>query len=145
MRCGVFCFSLRLYSALGFTVSISLSVFSGHVIASLPSLIQGGFFMGALREKMIEEMRLRNFASRTQKSYLAVMVGLAKHYRQFPDQLTQEQIRTYRCTCKTEAYRAVRRTWPFLGYDFSINKFWGGTKGSCFCRRASEAGVCRKC
>jgi len=51
--------------------------------------------MGALREKMIEEMKLRNFASRTQKSYLAVMVGVAKHYRQFPDQLTQEQIRTY--------------------------------------------------
>ncbi len=32
--------------------------------------------MGALREKMIEEMTLRNFASRTQKSYLAVMVGI---------------------------------------------------------------------
>jgi integrase/recombinase XerD len=51
--------------------------------------------MGALRERMIAEMKLRNFASRTQKSYLAVMVGLAKYYRQFPDQLTQEQIRTY--------------------------------------------------
>ncbi len=33
--------------------------------------------MGALREKMVAEMKLRNFASRTQKSYLAVMVGLA--------------------------------------------------------------------
>lgn len=51
--------------------------------------------MGVLRERMIAEMKLRNFASRTQKSYVAVMVGLAKHYRQFPDQLTQEQIRTY--------------------------------------------------
>ena len=51
--------------------------------------------MGALREKMIAEMKLRNFAARMQKSYLAVMVGLAKHYRQFPDQLTQEQIQTY--------------------------------------------------
>src|SRR6266498_2215094 len=51
--------------------------------------------MGALREKMIEEMKLRNFASRTQKSYVAAMVGLARHYHQFPDQLTQEQIRTY--------------------------------------------------
>jgi len=48
--------------------------------------------MGALREKMVGEMKLRNFAARTQKSYLAVMVGLAKHYRQFPDQLTQEQV-----------------------------------------------------
>jgi hypothetical protein len=35
--------------------------------------------MGALREKMIAEMKLRNFAARTQKSYLAAMVGLAKH------------------------------------------------------------------
>lgn len=51
--------------------------------------------MGALREKMIEEMKLRSFAPRTQKSYVAAMVGLARHYRQFPDQLTQEQIRTY--------------------------------------------------
>ena len=51
--------------------------------------------MGILRDRMVEEMKLRNFASRTQKSYVAVMVGLAKHYRQFPDQLTQEQIRTY--------------------------------------------------
>jgi Phage integrase, N-terminal SAM-like domain len=50
--------------------------------------------MGALRENMIAEMKLRNFAARTQKSYLAAMVGLAKHYRQYPDQLTQEQIRS---------------------------------------------------
>jgi integrase/recombinase XerD len=51
--------------------------------------------MGALRDKMIGEMKLRNFAARTQKSYLTAMVGLAKHYRQFPDQLTQEQIQTH--------------------------------------------------
>jgi hypothetical protein len=40
-------------------------------------------------------MKLRNFAARTQKSYLAAMVGLAKHYRQYPAQLKQEQIRIY--------------------------------------------------
>jgi len=51
--------------------------------------------MGVLREKMIEEMKLRNFASRTQKSYIAAMVGLARHYQRFPDQLTQDEIRTY--------------------------------------------------
>ena len=64
--------------------------------------------MGALREKMIAEMKLRNFAGRTQKSYLAAMVGLAKHYRQFPDQLTQEQIRTYVLSCRSGDCRAVR-------------------------------------
>ncbi len=30
--------------------------------------------MGALREKMIEEMKLSNFAPRTQKSYVAAVV-----------------------------------------------------------------------
>ena len=37
--------------------------------------------MGALRTKMIEEMKLRNFSPRTQQSYLGAMVGLVKHYR----------------------------------------------------------------
>jgi hypothetical protein len=32
--------------------------------------------MGALREKMIAEMKLRHFAARTQKSCVAAMVGL---------------------------------------------------------------------
>src|SRR5437870_8548864 len=51
--------------------------------------------MGALRTKMIEEMRLRNFSPRTQQSYLSAMVGLVKHYRRAPDELTQDEIRSY--------------------------------------------------
>ena len=51
--------------------------------------------MGALRTRMIEEMKLRNFSPRTQQSYLAAMIGLVKHHRQSPDQLTQEEIRAY--------------------------------------------------
>jgi site-specific recombinase XerD len=44
---------------------------------------------------MIEEMRLRNFASTTQKSYLYAVARLAKHYKRAPDQLDKEQIRSY--------------------------------------------------
>jgi site-specific recombinase XerD len=44
---------------------------------------------------MIEEIRLRNFSPRTEKSYVSAMVGLAKYYGQSPDQLSQEQIRAY--------------------------------------------------
>ncbi len=51
--------------------------------------------MGALRTKMIEEMRLRNFSPRTQESYLRGVIGLVKHYHQSPDQLSAEQIRAY--------------------------------------------------
>jgi Phage integrase, N-terminal SAM-like domain len=51
--------------------------------------------MGALRTKMIEEMKLRNFSPRTEQSYVAAMVGLVKYYRRSPDQLTQDEIRSY--------------------------------------------------
>jgi integrase/recombinase XerD len=51
--------------------------------------------MGALRTKMIEEMRLRNFSPRTEQSYVAAMVGLSRYYRRSPDQLTQDEIRSY--------------------------------------------------
>jgi hypothetical protein len=58
--------------------------------------------MGALRAKMIEEMKLRNFSSRTQQSYVSAMVGLVKHYRRPPDQLTQDEIRLISCICSSE-------------------------------------------
>src|SRR2546428_116172 len=51
--------------------------------------------MGALRTKMIEEMKLRNFSPRTEQSYVSAMVGLVKHYGRSPDQLTQDEIRSY--------------------------------------------------
>ena len=38
--------------------------------------------MGALRTKMIEEMKLRSFSPRTQESYLGAVIGLVKQYRQ---------------------------------------------------------------
>jgi len=37
--------------------------------------------MGALRTKMIEEMKLRNFSSRTEQSYVSAMVGLVRKKR----------------------------------------------------------------
>jgi|SRR6266581_9556910 len=103
--------------------------------------------MGVLREKMIEEMKLRNFASRTQKSYVAAMVGLARHYHRFPDQLTQGEIRTYllHCIFKSEAYRPIRRMWQSRGCGFSISKFWAETKSSCSCRRENGRGGCPRC
>jgi hypothetical protein len=50
--------------------------------------------MGILRDRMIEEMKLRNFAS-AQKSYLYAVATLAKYYKRPPDQLDKEQIRSY--------------------------------------------------
>jgi integrase/recombinase XerD len=46
--------------------------------------------MGALRERMIEEMKLRNFSAATQKTYVYAVTRLAKYYGKAPDQLGKE-------------------------------------------------------
>jgi hypothetical protein len=51
--------------------------------------------MGTLRTKMIEEMRLRNLAVRTQQAYVAAVLGLVKYSRKPPDQISAEEIRAY--------------------------------------------------
>ena len=51
--------------------------------------------MGALRDRMIEEMKLRNFSAATQKSYLYAVTRLAKYYGKAPDQLSKEDIRAF--------------------------------------------------
>ena len=51
--------------------------------------------MKDLRQRMIEDMKLRGLASNTQALYLHAITALAKHYRRRPDQITQEQIKDY--------------------------------------------------
>ena len=51
--------------------------------------------MGVLRDRMTEEMQLRNFTVATQKSYLYTVTKLAQYYKRPPDQLGKEQIRSY--------------------------------------------------
>ncbi len=51
--------------------------------------------MGILRNRMIDEMTLRNFAPTTQQAYLYSVTRLAKYYKRPPDQLDKEQIRSY--------------------------------------------------
>ena len=51
--------------------------------------------MGILRDRMIEEMKLRNFSAATQKSYLYAVTRLAKYHKKAPDQLSKEDIRAF--------------------------------------------------
>jgi integrase/recombinase XerD len=50
--------------------------------------------MGELRTRMIRDMTVRGFAARTHTAYLAAVVGLVKHYRRAPDQITDDEIQT---------------------------------------------------
>jgi integrase/recombinase XerD len=51
--------------------------------------------MGALRDRMIQEMQLRGFRERTQESYLHVITEMAKHYRRSPAELSVEEVRGF--------------------------------------------------
>jgi integrase/recombinase XerD len=91
--------------------------------------------MGSLREKMIAEMKLRNFAARTQKSYLAAMVGLAKHYHQYPDQLTQEQIRIYILQLQERGLSSSSLNVNVSGLRFFYQQVWGWNQEQFFLPR----------
>jgi integrase/recombinase XerD len=58
--------------------------------------------MGALRDQMIRELRLRRYAPATQKAYLAAVVGLTKHFGISPDQLSPRQVQDYLLYLMTE-------------------------------------------
>jgi len=51
--------------------------------------------MKNLKQRMIEDMKLRGLAPTTQHRYLHTITALAEHYHRQLDELTQEQIRDY--------------------------------------------------
>jgi site-specific recombinase XerD len=74
---------------------------------------------------MIEEMRLRNFSPRTEQSYVAAMVGLAKHYHRSPDQLTQDEIRSYLLHLKERGLSPSSRNVAISGMKFFYHQILG--------------------
>ena len=51
--------------------------------------------MTQLRQAMMDAMLVRGFSTRTHRSYLDAVSGLARHYHRSPDQLTTEEIQGY--------------------------------------------------
>ena len=88
--------------------------------------------MGALRQKMIEEMKLRSFSPRTQKSYVAVVVGLVKHYRRSPDQITQDEIRSYLLHLEERGLSANSRNVAISGLKFFYQQILGWNEEQLF-------------
>ena len=51
--------------------------------------------MTALRQRMIEDMQVRNYSPRTVEAYVAAVAKVAKHFQRSPDQLTNEDVRAF--------------------------------------------------
>ena len=85
--------------------------------------------MTPLRQRMTEDMQIRNLSPHTQRSYLQQVSGFAQFFDQSPEQLGPEQIRAYQVYLTNEkklapqsiiiAVAALR----FL-YNVSLQKDW---------------------
>ena len=48
-----------------------------------------------LRQRMIDDMAIRNMSPNTQKAYIRAVKNFSLHFRKSPDRLTFEDVRTY--------------------------------------------------
>ena len=51
--------------------------------------------MTPLKKRMLEDMRIRNYASSTERAYASEVTRFAQHYRRSPEKLGAEEIRVY--------------------------------------------------
>ncbi len=88
--------------------------------------------MTALRERMLEDLRLHGFAEKTQEAYLRAVRQLAAYCKKPPDQITEEELREYflylkiekgvsPSTCRVALYgikflylKTLSKEWPTL-------------------------------
>ena len=62
--------------------------------------------MTALRQRMLEDMQIRNVAPATQRSYVEHVSRFARHVGRSPAGLGPEEIRTYQVYLTTEKHLA---------------------------------------
>src|SRR5205823_14727424 len=64
--------------------------------------------MTPLRQRMVEDMQLRNFSAQTIRAYLHCVAAFAQHFHTSPEHLGPEYVRTYQLFLVQDKQRA----WP---------------------------------
>lgn len=82
--------------------------------------------MTALRQRMLEDLRVRNYSRKTQTTYIQHVARFAAYFKRSPDQLTTEDIRTYLVHLVEE--KRVSWTW-FNQMVCALRFFYGVTLG----------------
>jgi integrase/recombinase XerD len=78
--------------------------------------------MTALRQRLIEDLQVRNYSPRTVEAYVAAVAKLAKHFGRSPDQLTNEELRAFQV-----ALLAKKPSWSQLNQVVAGLRFFFGT------------------
>jgi site-specific recombinase XerD len=85
--------------------------------------------MSPLRERMIEDMTLAGLALGTRQAYTQAVRRLAVHYRRSPDQLSEEEVRSYLLELRRQG--AARGTFKIslyglrFFYQHTLGRSWG--------------------
>src|SRR5713101_820718 len=78
--------------------------------------------MTPLRQRMSEDLRLRNFAPLTQRRYLDAVAKFARHFGRSPDQLGPEHIRAYQLHLLSQqmSYSSLRLVVSALRFFYHV-------------------------
>jgi site-specific recombinase XerD len=85
--------------------------------------------MTPLRQRMLEDMQMRNLSRGTQRVYVRAVAQLARHYQKSPDQLGREDIRSYLVSLvqkrrvASSTYNQIRCALKFF-YQVTLGQEW---------------------
>jgi integrase/recombinase XerD len=78
-----------------------------------------------LRQRMIDDMTIRNMAANTQKAYVRAVANFSKHFGKSPDKLTFEDVRAYQLYLVSRGLQAA----TIIPVMCAIRFFYGTTLG----------------
>lgn len=99
--------------------------------------------MTPLRLRMIEDMKLAGLAERTRAIYVEAAYKLAAHYRRSPDELSEEEVRSYLVGLRERGvargtFKANHYGIQFL-YRHTLDRAWPLFSKKRFARRGRSA------
>lgn len=82
--------------------------------------------MTPLRQRMLEDMRIRNLTEQTQKRYIEAVAAFARHFGRSPEQLGPEEVRAY----QLHLIEHKERSWSHVNVTVCALRFvYGVTLG----------------
>src|SRR5215470_6643570 len=85
--------------------------------------------MTPLRQRMLEDMQMRNLAPLTQSAYVRAVAQLAQHYGKAPNRISREEVRAYlveliqQRQVSASRYNQVRCALRFF-YQVTLGREW---------------------